>query len=80
MVKEKGRWMSTEEAAAELGITTRTLYRAVDDGRLTAYRFGRVIRFRPEDIETYMESCRIKPGSIANLACRPAQPGIRLIG
>ena len=36
----------------------------VDDGQLPAYRFGRVIRVRPEDVEAFIESCRIAPGTL----------------
>ena len=33
-------WLGTTEAARRLGITTRTLYRFIDQGKLAAYRFG----------------------------------------
>jgi len=38
--------MSTDDAAAYIGITTRTLYRFIDEGNIVAYRFGRVIRLK----------------------------------
>jgi len=44
-------WFSTEEAAAVLGITLRELYRMIDSGRLRAYKIGRVIRIRRQDLE-----------------------------
>jgi excisionase family DNA binding protein len=34
-------WLSSETAAQQLGITTRTLYRFVNEGALPAYRIGR---------------------------------------
>ena len=40
----KVQWMSSNEAAERLGVTTATLYRFIDEGRLPAYRMGRVIR------------------------------------
>jgi excisionase family DNA binding protein len=64
-------WMSTEAAAAYIGITARTLYRFIDEGHLTAYRFGRVIRLKTEDVDAYIESCRIKPGELAHLTHWP---------
>jgi excisionase family DNA binding protein len=64
-------WMSTEAAAAYIGITARTLYRFIDEGQLTAYRFGRVIRLKTADVEEYIESCRIKPGELAHLTHWP---------
>lgn len=37
--------------AQRLGITTRNRYRLIDQGQLTGYRFGRVIRLKAEDVE-----------------------------
>lgn len=60
-------WLNTDEAARRLGITTRTLYRFMDQGRLPAYRFGRVFRLKMADIETFIENCRIEPGTLSHL-------------
>ena len=60
-------WLSTQEAARRLGITTRTLYRFVDQGDLAAYRMGRVIRVKASDVDTFIESSRIEPGSLEHL-------------
>ena len=54
MPKSTGdQWMSTAEVAALLGITLRTLYRLIDEGRLPAYRFGRTVRLLAADVEAY---------------------------
>jgi excisionase family DNA binding protein len=37
MKDAENEWLSTQEAARRLGITTRTLYRFVDEGELPAY-------------------------------------------
>jgi excisionase family DNA binding protein len=63
----QAEWLSTKEAARRLGITARTLYRFIDEGDLPAYRFGRVIRLKPADIDAYVESCRIEPGTLEHL-------------
>ena len=60
-------WMNTQEAAAHLGITVRTLYRAIDEGKLIAYRMGRVIRIQKPDLDQYLESSRIQPGELVHL-------------
>lgn len=60
-------WMNTQEAAAHLGITVRTLYRAIDEGKLTAYRMGRVIRIQKPDLESYLQASRIQPGELVHL-------------
>ena len=60
-------WLSTAEAATYLGITPRTLYRFLDEGRLAGYRFGRVIRLRQEDVDGFIADSRIEPGSLEHL-------------
>jgi excisionase family DNA binding protein len=68
MPKSHGRdWAGAPEAAAYLGIMQRTLYRMIDRGQLPAYKVGRVIRLRWADIETFIESCRIRPGELYHL-------------
>lgn len=60
-------WLSTAEAAQRLGITSRTLYRFIDEGQLPAYRFGRVIRLKADEVDAFIESCRIQPGTLEHL-------------
>jgi excisionase family DNA binding protein len=60
-------WLGTREAAEELGITLRTLYRFIDEGMVPAYRFGRVIRLKADDVERFIEASRISPGSLEHL-------------
>ncbi len=60
-------WLSTPAAAERLGITPRTLYRFIDEGQLPAFKFGRVIRLKQEDVDVYIESCRVEPGTMAHL-------------
>ena len=60
-------WLSTQEAARRLGITTRTLYRFVDQGDLPAYRMGRVIRLKATDIDSFIDGSRIEPGTLEHL-------------
>jgi excisionase family DNA binding protein len=60
-------WLSTKEAARKLGITTRTLYRLIDGGQLPAYKFGRVIRLQDGEVDAFIQSARIPPGSLEHL-------------
>jgi excisionase family DNA binding protein len=60
-------WLSTKEAAERLGVTLRSLYRFIDEGGLVAYKFGRVIRLQEADVESFIESSRIRPGSLEHL-------------
>ncbi len=60
-------WLSTAEAAKRLGVTPRTLYRFIDEGQLPAYRFGRVIRLKEAEVDGFIDSCRIEPGTLEHL-------------
>jgi len=60
-------WLGSKEAAGRMGITLRSLYRFIDEGDLTAYKFGRVIRLREDDVDHFIQSCRIKPGQLEHL-------------
>jgi excisionase family DNA binding protein len=60
-------WLSTQDAASRLGITARTLYRFIDRGELPAYRMGRVIRLKAADVDAFIESSRIEPGTLEHL-------------
>lgn len=61
------QWLSTKEACERLGVTLRTLYRLMDEGQLVAYKIGRLIRLKPEDIDAFIEASRIKPGDLRHL-------------
>ncbi len=41
--------------------------RFIDNGELPAYRFGRVIRLKESEVDRFIESCRIEPGSLEHL-------------
>ena len=44
--------MSVSDVARYLGVTTRTVYTMVADGRLRAYKLGdRIIRFRRDEVD-----------------------------
>jgi excisionase family DNA binding protein len=60
-------WLGTQEAARQLGITARTLYRLIDEGEIPAYKLGRVLRLRLSDVEAFLESARVKPGDLEHL-------------
>lgn len=71
-------WLSVEQAGAKLGLTTRTVYRAINDGGLAAYRFGRVIRIQAQDVERYLEGARIRPGDLDHLTYQKARTTVDL--
>ena len=70
-------WLNTETAAKRLGITTRTLYRFINEGGLPAYRMGRVIRVKQADVDDFIERSKIEPGTLGHLYPDPVP--IRLV-
>jgi excisionase family DNA binding protein len=63
----KTEWLGTHEAAVRLGITSRTLYRLIDEGQIPAFKMGRVLRVKASDLEVFLEHSRIVPGSLKHL-------------
>lgn len=43
--------LTLEQAAEQWQVSKRTLRRRIAEGRLTAYRHGRAIRLKPEDVD-----------------------------
>lgn len=71
MAQEEPVWLSTKETARRLGITPRTLYRLIDEGQLPAYKFGRVIRLRADEVDGFIDAARITPGELGHLYTDP---------
>jgi len=53
------QYWTIEQAADYAQLSTRTLHRRIADGSLTAYRSGRAIRLKPQDIDTLFT--RVEP-------------------
>lgn len=68
-------WLSTKEAASRLGLTTRTVYRLIDDGQIPAYKFGRVIRLQADEVDAFINAARIQPGDLEHLYPTTANQG-----
>lgn len=68
-------WLSTAAAAKRLGITSRTLYRFIDQGEIPAYRFGRVIRLKQDEVDAFIDRSRIAPGTLDHLYPEPVGRG-----
>jgi excisionase family DNA binding protein len=43
--------LTVKEAAAELRVSDRTVYRAIEAGSIPARRVGRLLRIRREDLD-----------------------------
>ena len=70
-------WLSSKDAANQMGITPRTLYRFIDEGRLPAYRLGRVIRLKTSDVDSFIDASRVQPGTLKHLYHDSTKPSDR---
>ena len=66
------RWMGVPEAAEYLGVGLRTVYSFIAKGWIPAYKLGRVIRVKTADVDAFLETRRIEPGTLGRLY-RPAK-------
>ena len=53
-VPPRGRLESLQDAAAELGVSVKTMRRRIADGTLHAYRVGRLIRVDVDELRRDM--------------------------
>ncbi len=60
MDKEQ-QWLKPAEVAKQLGVSERTVHRLIEYGKLRAYKIGRSVKFRPEDVEEYLQNSQINP-------------------
>jgi excisionase family DNA binding protein len=60
---------TVKQLASLLQITQMTVYRMVRRGELTCHSIGRAMRFRRNDIEGFLERCRVNGSS------EPAEQG-----
>ena len=52
--------LTTQEAAKALQITTRTLQSLRDSGQISYVQCGRIVRYKPEDIQAYIDEYYVR--------------------
>lgn len=57
MVENEGFW-SIEQVCQHLNIKRSMAYSLVESGSIPFYRIGRLLRFKPDDVKSWMESHR----------------------
>ncbi len=67
--------LTVADVARRLGVSRRIAYELCKDGKLQAFRIGRAIRVKPEDLDAYIQSQNGARGPDP-LAChrRPRKP------
>jgi excisionase family DNA binding protein len=56
------RFLTVGEVAADLRVSTMTVYRLINAGQLAAVRIGRSFRVREEDLDRYLAERHTKAG------------------
>jgi excisionase family DNA binding protein len=52
-------YLKIDDISAYLNIKTKTLYALVESGDIPHYRIGRLIRFKREDVDLWMEEKKV---------------------
>jgi excisionase family DNA binding protein len=55
------RLVTARELAEQLGLSPSTVLDMWERGELPAFKIGRAVRFRPSEVEAWLESCRRGP-------------------
>lgn len=50
---------TVKELAGLLEVTQQTIFRLMQRGALSYYKIGRATRFRRQDVEAYLRTCRV---------------------
>jgi excisionase family DNA binding protein len=73
--------LTVAEVGDWLKVSPSLIYQLVESGKIVVYRIGNgrgAIRFRPEDIEDYLDSCRIEKNAPPTRKTRPRLKHIHL--
>jgi excisionase family DNA binding protein len=60
-MKQRKLFLNSAEVAELLGVSSRTLQRKRDSGKIKFYQDGRIVRYSETDIIDYMESHAVEP-------------------
>lgn len=58
ITRQHSMLLSVPELSAYLNIKPKTLYAKAEAGEIPHYRIGRIIRFRLDEIDAWLEECR----------------------
>ena len=54
------QWMNVQEVAAYLTLKPSTIYTYVCERKIPHYKRGHIVRFKVEEIDAWLESCRVQ--------------------
>ena len=73
--------LTVKDVAERLSVSSSLIYQLVESGKLPVLRIGNgrgAIRFSPQDIEAYLEECRVEKQAPATRQRRPRLKHIKL--
>jgi putative molybdopterin biosynthesis protein len=53
-MRDRTKWLTSREAADMCGVSDNCIRDVVERGELPAYRIGKQLRFRRDDVERYL--------------------------
>ncbi len=56
---DASRFLSVEEVASELGVSTKHVRRLIARGEIVSHRFGRAVRIARDDFDRFVGCCRV---------------------
>lgn len=62
MLRPRSDLFTVDELARHLGISRWSVYRHVRSGEIAAIRVGQRLRFRPPDVDAYLEARKVAAG------------------
>jgi excisionase family DNA binding protein len=71
------KFLTIDELSQYLGIKKSNLYAKVERREIPFYRFGRLIMFKKEEVDAFMEKCRVECFDVKKEAERVMKGAIR---
>ena len=56
MIEMEDRWLSVDEIAKYLGVSSDTVYRWIDKHKMPAHRMGRLWKFKRDEVDEWVKA------------------------
>ena len=56
MIEMEDRWLSVEEIARYLGVSSDTVYRRIEKHGMPAHRIGRLWKFKKDEVDDWVKA------------------------
>jgi excisionase family DNA binding protein len=60
---------NVSEVASMLGLSTSCVYKKAERGEIQAVKIGTALRFSEEDLQSYLEKCKVSQMSHPSIEC-----------